>query len=315
MIRRSPCELYIKFLLAHPRSFAVEEVRDKLREMGLDFPNEIYVGNLQRKMDVPTPFLPLNKAHKASQRFLVKHRLQGFFDPDEASAMAHDLVKNPRAKELIETMMLTEEPLALTSHFVRQQGARCSVAALKRYTTYYWDLSLVDSVETRALLQMRTSYLIYRDDGEEVSPQDRLQWDALKRASYKDPRRLATEMPITPMAGLLNRMRMGYMPSNVDLAKLAHATRVVSTVRAYGEAMSGAPNSAASARDFAVVSRVMTDLINEMGSPDLELHKELQQLALQTEDIRPPSIHQLSGGNHTLDLQPVIEAELVDGEG
>ena len=314
MIRRSPCELYIKFLLVHPRGFSVEEIKNKLHEMGLDFPSEAYVGSLQARLSPPSLFHPTDKTHKASQRFIMKHRLRGFFDPDEASAIAHDLVKNPRAKELIETLTLTEEPLALISSMVRQQGSRCTVAALQRYTTYYWDLSLVDSVETRALLQMRVDHIVNRDDGEEVKPYERMQHAALKRATYKDPRFLVTEMPITPMAGLLNRMRMGYLPTQVDLTRLAHATRVVCTVRAYGEAMSGAPHSAASARDFAVVSRVMTDLINEMGSPDVELHKELQSLALQTEDARPPNIHQLSGGHHTMDLQPMtIEAE-TDGD-
>ena len=317
MIRRSPCELYIKFLLVHPRGFSIEEIKDKLHEMGLDFPSEVYVERLQKRLTPPLLFHPTDRTHKPSQRFIIKHRLSGFFDPDEASAAAHDLVKNPRAKELIETLMLTEEPLALISSMVRQQGARCTVAAIQRYNTYYWDLSLVDSVETRALLQMRVDHIVNRDDGAEVKPYERMQHAALKRATYKDPRFLVTEMSITPMAGMLNRMRMGYLPTQVDLTRLAHATRVVCTVRAYSEAMNGAPHSAASARDFAVVARTMTDLINEMGSPDLELHKELQALALQTEDARPPNIHELTGGHHTMDLQPMaveaVEAE-TDGD-
>jgi hypothetical protein len=263
-------------------------------------------------MHRPDPFYPADNTHKASQRFLTKERLHGFFFPDEPAQLAHELVKNPRAKELIETLTLADEPPAFISHMVQQQGARCSMAALSRYCSYYWDLSVVDSVEIRALLRMRVDHLVNRHDGEEVTPFERMQHNALTKASYKDPRRLVTELPITPMAGLLNRMRMGYMPTQVDLARLAHATRVVSTVRAYNEAMSGAPTSAASARDFSVVARVMTDLINEMGSPDMELQKELQQLALQTEDSRPPIIHQLSGGNHTLDLQPIPEGKTDD---
>lgn len=310
MIRRAPCELYIKFLLIHPHGFSHDAVRNSLHAMGLDFPGTAYLERLEQTLSVPKPFQPGDQKHFGSQRFLMKHRLTQFFHPDDASRLAHDLVKNARAKELIETMTLTDEPLAVVAHVVRSRGTRCTVEALQRYCAFYWDLSLVDSVEINALLRMRSEHLVYRDDGIEVKNHDRLQAAALGKAAYKDPRRLVTEMPITPMAGLLNRMRMGFMPSSVDLSRLADATRKAATVRAFDATMSGHPNAAASARDFAVVAKVMTDLINDIGNPDQEIQKELQQLALHTEDRKPPTIHQLSAGNHTLDIQPmVVEVE------
>ena len=309
MIRRSPCELYIKFLLVHPSGFNYIDVRNKLHEMGLDYPNDAYIARLQRNMDVPSPFRPMDLGHLPSQRFLMAQGLKGFFFPDEASKLAHELVKSPRAKELIESMVLVDEPPAVIVHMVKELGERCTADALRRYCAYYWDLSLVDSVELRALLTMRTEYLVHRDDGEEVSPQERLQHSALKRAAYKDPRRMVSEMPIAPMAGLLNRMRMGYMPTQIDLTRLAGAARVAAASRVWGAAMDFSPRAATEARDFAVVVQIMTALITEVGSPDTELQRELQQLALQTDDFRPPTIHQLSAGHHTVDLQPVVEAE------
>lgn len=315
MIRRSPCERYIKFLLSHPNAFSIEDICNKLQEMGLDYASEWYLERLKKRLHVPSPFFPFDKTHLPSQRFLVKEQLKGFFFPDDDEKVAHDLVKMPRVKELIETMTLAEEPLIVTSQMLQRQGKKCSVTALKRYCAFYWDLALVDSVEVHALLRLRVERLVIRADGEEVHPYDRLQHEALKKASYKDPRRLVTDMPITPLAGLINRMRMGYMPSSVDLGRLAQATRMMSVVRAFSESMSGAPDSAARARDFSVVARVMTEIITEMGSPDLDLKKELQQLALQTEDIRPPTIHQLSGGHHTVDLQPMTtDKEIIDVE-
>ena len=283
--------------------------------MGLDFPSERYIDVLSGSLSPPSPFKPFDTKHLASQRFLLKHQLGGFFNPDAAAQLAHELVRAPRAKELIETMMLAEEPLAVIATVVKGKGHRCTIEALRRFSSYYWDLSLVDSVEVNALLRMRSGYLVYRTDGSEVSPNDRLQADAMTKASYRDPRRVVTEMPITPMAGLLNRMRMGFMPSQVDLSRLADATRKAATVRAFDATMSTHPQAAQTARDFAVVARVMTDLINEMGSPDQALQRELQQLALKTENSRPPTIHQLSDGQHTLDLQPTItEAEVETGD-
>jgi hypothetical protein len=315
VIRRSPCELYIKFLVVHPHGFDTRGIRDKLREMGLDCLSEDYIDRLRARLDPPSPFRPLEISHRASQRFLMKHKLLGFFFPDEASKVAHDLVKSPRAKETIETMTLSNEPPALVAHMVRATGNPCTLESLRRYCTYYWDLSLVDSVEIRALLRMRWEYLSHPDTGTEVKPESRLQFYALKNASYKDPRRLVTEMPITPLAGLLNRMRMGFMPSQVDLGRLANATRIAATLRAYDAVMSGAPQAAMQARDFAVTARVMTELINEIGSPDAELQKELQQLALRTDDTRPPTIHELSDGLHTVELLPSpAQVEVIDAE-
>jgi len=313
LIRRSPCELYIKFLLSHPHGFSLEEVRNKVVEMGLDFPNDDYVDRLASRIEPPINFRPKDKSHIPSQRFLLKHRLGGFYLPDKDSQRAHELVKEPRAKELIETLTLTEEPLVVVNSLLKEKGFRSTIAALQCYCSYYWDLALVDSVELNALLRMRPEYLLHNDNGREATAQDRLQVKALGLASYKDPRRMVTEMPITPMAGLLNRMRLGYMPAQVDLARLADVTRKAATVRAFDATMSTHPHAAAQARDFAMVAKSMTELIGEIGSPDQELQRELQQLTIKTNDTRPPLVQQLSEGRHTLDLQPaVVEAKEED---
>jgi hypothetical protein len=37
VIRRSPCERYIKYLLVHPDGYSTEAVRDIVRGQGLDY--------------------------------------------------------------------------------------------------------------------------------------------------------------------------------------------------------------------------------------------------------------------------------------
>ena len=94
------------------------------------------------------------------------------------------------------------------------------------------------------------------------------------------------------------------------LAKLANATRVAATVRAFESSMDGGSQGAVRARDYATVAKTMSEMIVDLGSPDLELQKELQQLALATDDAGVPHIGELEG-THTVDLEPpqLIEAK------
>jgi hypothetical protein len=184
------------------------------------------------------------------------------------------------------------------------------VRAVKRYCNFYWNINIVDSSELRALLRMRVEHPRYRDDGMEPLPEQRLQMFAMNKVQYQDPRRMMVEMPVTQMAGLMNQMRMGLMPSQVELARLANATRVAATVRAFETTMAGGPQGALRARDYTMVAKMMGEMITDMGSPDIELQKELQQIALATDDATVPHIGELEG-SYTVELEPqVIEAEV-----
>lgn len=313
MIRRSPCELYIKFLLVHPNNYPTSYVKNALHSTGLDVPSEAYLAKLRQETPPPYPFRPLDIGHTASQRFIMAHRLKGFFAPDEDARLAHELLKKPRIKELIETLAMTNDPPAAIAHMVRDKGQPCSVRAIEYYLAFYWDLSLVDSTELRGLLHMRTEYLMHRSDGQEVPPHDWLQYNALKKGSHSDPRRLASELPVTPAAGLLNRMRMGYVPTNLDMALTTKGAWQAATLRVLNSLMDYGPNAAAQSRDFSVTAHTMKAVLDDLGSPDVQIQKDLQQLRMKTENTRPPHIQQLSDGHHTTDLQPtVLDAEIVD---
>ena len=307
MIRHSPAELYIKYLVCHPDGYGTDAVRDIVRGQGLDYPSDDYVDRMRDRLAprIPVPFQPANKRHSRSSKFLTRERLMGFFRPDKPSQLAHKLLAQPRAKEAIEAMTLSGEAPAFVSHRVKMLGCRSTPEAIKRYCAFYWDLKLVDSTEVRALLDMRTRYLTHTRTGHVSPPDQRLQHAALKNAQYKDPRRMIAEMPVTPVAGMLGQMRLGLMPSQVDLAKIAVAARAASAGRVLESAVIGGRGDAARARDWSLVSKMMSELIIDIGSPDVELQKELQKLALTMEDGDVPHIGELpEGDTYTLDVMP-----------
>lgn len=311
MIRRSPCEVYIKYLLSHPDGRSVELVRSLVRSQQLDYPSDAYAKRLQSELIRPSTYIPYDKTHRPSAQFLRKHKLVGFYHPDRACAEAHRLLTLPRAKELIETMTIAGDGDAAIVFRLRGLGVHTQVEALQRYRTFYWDLELVDSTELRGLLNLRHEHMTW---GSNVTDDDRMQKAALAKVTRKDPRKMAADMPISPMAGLFNQMRMGYMPSKIELARLAATARTAAVMRVAESTIEGGQYAAAAGRDWSIVAKEMTSLIKDIGDPDATLSKQLQTLAIETETTDVPHIKQLSGGNHTTDFGPrMVSGEPVKG--
>lgn len=313
MIRRSPCELYIKYLLCHPDKYTLGAVKDIILGQDLDYPSDIYVQGLARRMRVPLPFYPTNTGHARSQRFLRAEQLLAFFHPDAAAAEAHELLQNPRAKETIETMSLSGDPNALIAHRIRRLGFACTPMGVQRYRRYYWNLEIVDSVEASALLRMRVDRTMDpMVPGTEPTPDQMLQHAALSKAKYQDPRRIAADIPNSPMASMMNQLRLGIMPTQVELGRLLAATRLAALCRANEVVYSQSPTDAARGRDFILMAKMATELIADIGSPDTELQRDLQQLLLETDSDPVPHVRALAEGSKL----PVIEAEAeyVDSE-
>ena len=314
MIRRSPCELYIKYLLCHPDGYVLEAVKDIVVGQDLDYPSDIYVQGLRRKLRVPVPFYPLNTAHARSQRFLRAERLTGFFHPDKEAEEAHSLLQAPRAKETIETMVLAGDPPAHVAHRVRRLGLPCTAEGVKRYCKYYWDLDLVDTVEAGALLRIRLERTMDTPPGVDPTMDQKLQHFALSKAKYRDPRRLAVEMPNSPMASLMNQLRMGLMPTQVELGRLLAATRLAAVCRANEVAHGMSQTDAARGRDFMLMAKLTTELMADIGSPDTELQRDLQQLLLETEQTPVPHVRELTQGRGEVVDAEVVEVEHVDSK-
>lgn len=306
MIRRSPAERYIKFLIVHPDNYDTITIRDIIYDAILDYPGDEYIERLAKEMSVPRPFYPTNRLHKRSYQFLLRSGVFGFFHPDKFDLRAHQFLKSPRAKEVIETMAMAGEEPSFISH--RLEGLRISSTptAVERYLTYYFDLRLVDTLELRALIRMRVEHLAVREDGRELSVQERRRLDALRKSAWRDPRVLICDHPQSPLGVIMSRLRSGHVPARLDIAKIAHATRIAALARCNSEVMDGGQESSAHARDFAIVAQLMAETITSVGSPDVNLQKDLHALVVSTETSQIPSLKQLTAGGagHTTEIQP-----------
>jgi len=309
MIRRSPAEFYIKYLLAHPDDYSDDDVVRVLREHQLDYPGGMYLERLRKRIVRPHPYFPYNGDHTASWRFLLKERISHLFHPDKKMINALKILHEPRAKEATEAMVLVNDPAVIICHRLQSLGIHIGPFDLQRYKHYFWNTSLVDSTEMRALLQIRVEDMRLEGDGGE----DIIRHMAMVRANYMDPRHIAANSPVPEVAAMFIQMRMGYMPDRVDMSRLANSAASAAMSRALEELNNYHPDSAQRSRDFALVARNLLEMLELIGSPDEGLRKDLVALGLKTEEmgaVKP--VDAITEGQFTAEMQLLTEGSTED---
>jgi hypothetical protein len=310
-IRRSPCEAYLKYLIVHPDGLTNEKIRNIVKMQQLDFLGTPYLDNLRQSCVPPTPFYPENPRHAPSMRFLLREGLDIIFRPTEDMRLATKLLDTPRAKELIESMRITGSSNIWIDAALRRNNIKSSVAALELYVAYYFNLDLVDPDELDALISKRM------ETGETTKDRDEQQCNYHYREAMKRGQRLqGARAAITPFAGMLGLIRRGLMPPNMEITKIAAAARNAALLQATDTMFTNPEQS----RDYAIIVKVMGDLIQQVGDVEDDLREGLAKMMVGTDPKATPNIKELSAGEHTLDLQPidttgeVVGKEKIDGE-
>lgn len=295
MIRRSPAEYYIKYLLTHPDHYSDESIRNLLLMQQLDYIGKPYLVRLRTSCISPTPFFPEDRTHPRSSRFLRKERIETIYRPDEAMLGAVAILDDMRAKELIENMLISYAHPAWICTALRRQGMDVIEEAVKRYKHYYFNVGLVDSTELKTLMSMRVGMDPSEDEDEKKIA-------ITHTTSMKSDSRRLTAMLSSPIsANIMNSLRIGLLPSSLDVARLAEATRVAALGGGLDMAMRGLP---AQGRDYALMAKMMTEVIEAVGDPANDLQSDLSKLALDVDTVEVPHIRQLSE-SYTLSVQPI----------
>src|SRR3972149_1720488 len=111
MIRRSPGEFYLKYLVIHPDGYSNDYIMKNLGlKLGLDCLGEWYLNQLRASCIPPTPFYPFDQLHFNSQKFLRREQIHRVFQPDDSMVQASALLDRARLRELVEVMVLSGAP-------------------------------------------------------------------------------------------------------------------------------------------------------------------------------------------------------------
>lgn len=310
MLRNSPADYYIKYLVVHPAGYDNNKIRDILRMSQLDYIGNEHLDRMRDLVQPPDPFYPYDLTHKKSQRFLIKERIAKLFQRDEATEKAFSLLDSPRAKEFLESMTLAGAPLqAIAVGLHNQTKFSCSVRALEQYLHFFWNLDLVDSTEIRTILAIRGLEEVRDGDFFEAAKAK-----AKERAGFQDPRKIAAELPNNPLVALLSQMRMGIMPKSIDLALALDATQKAATLRSLEASLRGGFEDHKKAVDFIMVARTAGEMLETVVKPDEKLREQLSAIALTTETRTIPTLGTLSAGAHTTDTGPPLRVTHGDGD-
>ncbi len=302
---RSPAELYIKYLLVHPDKYPTLTIQKVLEELGIYYLGDDYIETLRRQMVIPEPFRPQDKMHPRSHRFIIAQNIRSLFLPTADTKLALKLMEAPRAREFIESMLLSHAPPGAIAMSVMRMGINCTPGAVNEFKKYFWNTELLTTTQFRVLLQMTLDQNVEDADNQFTRDKKR----ALKKASYLDPRKLAAELPHSPLTALMTQMRMGLMPNRLELAKILELGRAMAAVRVLEATIAGSPQDSGKALNFSIVAKNMAEVLETAVKPDEHLREELQAIALRTESAAVPSIHQLSEGRHTVDVLPTLLKE------
>jgi hypothetical protein len=212
--------------------------------------------------------------------------------------LANQLLDKPRAKQQIETLAISRSSPAWIASALSKLGYETSIKSLEMYLRYYWDLELLDSTEVKVLLRMRT-----RDDA--VRGPEGARWFAEEYNAMKyDPRVLAADMPIDSIGRMMSIMAMGYMPSKAEFSRIMYAGRNMAAVQFMAATMR---HWSEGSRDFSLAAKNANELLESVGSPEEDLHTQLNSAMLLTDGETPPMLDDLSSGNHTVDVLPINE--------
>ena len=301
MYLRSPAEYYIKYLVCHPGKYDVPTIKKCLEELSIFYLGDEYIESLRRRMVIPDPFTPQNKLHRASHRFIIAENILSLFHPTKATKMALRLLEQPRLKEFVETMILSHAPPAAIAVRVKAMGLDVTDQTIMEYKKYFWNIDLLTSTQLRTLLAMELDQNV---DEERDTSETKTRKRALKKASYLDSRKLAAELPNSPITALMAQMRMGAMPNKLELGAIVQAAQAMGTLKVLEAVMFGSPQDSGRALNYSIVVKNMTEVLESVVRPDEHLREQLQAIALRTESANVPSIHALSHGNHTVDVLP-----------
>ncbi len=300
MIRRSPAEYYIKYMILHPSMKTDEDIVRDLRERQLDYPGGKYLERLRSKLVKPANFDPLNETDSKSYKFLHKHKVNKLFFPDTYTREAVAILETPKAKEIVEAMLIAEEPTFVISKRLERFNLRVSMGGVEHYEHFFFNTKLVDPTELRALIDLRVDDMLLDADMETAA-----RHKALKHANYSDARYQSVNSSTPYVAALRLQMRHGLMPTKVDYGRLAECVRMAALLAAYETLGKMSPRAAADARDFATVAATMDALLVAKGGGTSELQNSMQSIALAVDRGRVPTIASLTSGNFTDSIELV----------
>lgn len=155
---RHPSENFIKYLISTQDMRMLDNNNVNFMVTSLGFPpaGDDYItwlrGELAQRM--PVQFVPSNKYHRPSMRFMRTEGIYGLHYPDEATREANLIITHLRARPIVEELLLGHlEPVIIAKKVNARLSEHFTSEGIDAYRHYYWNVSLLRVEEWALLLQ------------------------------------------------------------------------------------------------------------------------------------------------------------------
>lgn len=288
MVRRTPAERYIAFLVLHPDRLDNNAIRAAVERRGLLWCSRKHVDGLRALCKPPRLFRPLDPKHRASRRFLEERGVFELFHPSPEVTAALGLTEQPRVQEQVESMIALRAPDDVVATALRSRfKLDTSADVIRAYRVYCFDPDLLDASELRLLLRRRLARAGHTGE-----------------TARMDARLVASELPTSRAAVVLAQLRTGVLPRDLDLGPILQQASAVLACRIAEAAMRGGPGDAQAAAQLATAMRTVLDAAQNACRPEDRLLSTIATIQLEREDKTIPTLKELAGPWHTTDLCP-----------
>jgi hypothetical protein len=283
----------------------------------LSCPEDVELTAIRAEYPPPRGFKPHNEKHAPSVAFLKKLDFESLFrkSPDVDQAVA--ILRRPASRQLVEAMLIVGMPTAAIAEALNVYvHHKVAPKAVEIFRKFMFNVRAVGRAELTLLVQARVRIALERASS---GADDK----AVRQAIANDARTKACSLPATRLSCQAVLLKLGYPPGRINLPEALDQLESLAVIRT-GEAMlRGDPDDAREAIAYAGVLRQLRDVKETVAIPDLELRKQLQAIALRTDETRVVTMNELlaRGDGVTADIAPLgdlqadLGSDVVDEQG
>lgn len=296
--RHTPCDVYIRYLVLCPEKYSTDQVVAFLQDKQLDFYAPSHVDKLRNSMVPPHGFNPGNLRHKQTALFLESTGTYRLFYPDDATREAHRHVNNPRAKWIIEVATLSGAANDMVLWWLAEAGIKATLAGILRYKAFYFNESLVDPMEMRVFMRLRSKGAREHEDFHEK------QFSMLMReASAVDERIFSADTATTTLKQAAYLVRRGGTLDHVKLAALSGTMARLALMQGVEHmTRSGGKEASTTALQFVCAAEKLIAIEEAHKTVGSSTKKQFQQFRIEQDSSTVPYAGELEG---TIDVPGV----------
>jgi hypothetical protein len=251
-----------------------------------------------RREYLPAKFKPRSTKGKA---LLARLGIEEFFTVAPEAEQAQALLRQPKARELLESALLVVVPfeaivrtLSICLHTV------VSRPTIKLYKRVFFDVDSVSRAALRVEVHTRVRIAV---QAVVTDPADE---PAARRAMRGDARSIAMTMPASPLAWAGVLLAMGFPPTRFELPRVVGQLESIAALRLSEALLRGGAADERRAGGYAAVLEKVSAIRQAVVPPDAALEKKLRVLRLRTSSEKTPTVSDLraAGCDVTVDLGP-----------